>query len=309
MKKILITGATGLIGQKIVANCKATGIAVHYLTTQKHKIHRTPAYHGFYWNPKTQEIDANCFAGVNGILHLAGATVAKRWSSRYKKEILDSRVQSTKLLYDYVSNENIAIDQFISASAIGIYPSALDTLYTENEPKMDSGFLGDIVQKWEAEVHHFKAIAKQVCLLRIGLVLSNQGGAYPKIALPIRLGVGSVFGKGNQWQSWIHVDDLARMFLFAWQNKLKGTFNAVATNPVTHKEMVHAIAAICGKKIWLPNTPKLVLKTILGEMHSLLFMSQRVSCAKIEKQGFLFNYPEIRQAIEALKNKERAIPL
>ncbi len=298
--KVLITGATGLIGQEIVALCHQSNIEVNYLTTSKNKISTIPNYSGYFWDPNEGEIDVRCFDDVEVIINLVGASVAKRWTSAYKKEILDSRVQTANLLFDTLKKHKHTVRHFISASAIGLYPDSFQKYYMEDSLDRDTGFLGEVVTQWENAAQQFESLGINVGLLRIGLVLSQKGGAFPKIAKPIKYGLGAFFGNGKQWQSWIHVKDLAKMFVFLMQEELSGVFNAVAPNPVSNKKLTKEIAKRYGKKIILPNVPRLTLKIFLGEMHVLLFSSQRVCSKRIAESGFGFQYDNIVSAIEDL---------
>ena len=181
--KVLITGATGLIGTEITDLCFEKGISVNYLTTDKSKIKNETNYRGFYWEPKTNDIDLNCFEGVTAIINLAGASIAKRWTESYKKEILSSRVDSVNTLYNALKSLNLDKSiSFISASAIGIYPNSLPNFYTEEETNFDSSFLGNVTETWEKEIDNFKALKCSVTKIRIGLVLSSEGGALPNIS-------------------------------------------------------------------------------------------------------------------------------
>lgn len=298
--RILITGATGLIGQEIVKVYHEKKIAVNYLTTSKSKIKQKDNYQGFYWNPKTQDIDASCFTGVEAIIHLTGATVSKRWTPEYKKEIVNSRIESTRLLINALKGENHTIKQVISASAIGIYPNSLINYYDETFSDFDGSFLSTVVQKWEQVVDEFAQLKITVSKVRIGLVLSNQGGALQEMVKPITLGLGAPFGSGKQWQSWIHINDLARLFLYVLEYRLEGVYNGVAPNPVTNSELTKHIANTLRKPLFLPNIPKFFIKLILGEMHIILFDSQRVSSKKIENKGFEFNKHHLRPALRDL---------
>lgn len=298
--RVLITGATGLIGQEIVKLCHQSDIDVNYLTTRKNKIQKTSNYTGYFWDPYTAEIDDACFENVDVIIHLAGATVAKRWTSSYKKLIIESRTKTTGLLYNTLKNRKHTIKQIVSASAIGIYQDSFQNYYMEDANEIDHGFLGQVVISWEQSVNEFKNLNIGVSFLRVGLVLSNKGGAFPKIVNPIKLGFGAFFGNGKQWQSWIHIRDLAKMFLFIAQKHHTGVFNAVAPNPVSNKKMTQAIASHINKRIILPNVPRLTMKLILGEMHTLLFSSKRVCSSKIADTGFEFEYDNIQQAVEDL---------
>ena len=301
--KVLITGATGMIGQEIVKRCHQSQIAVNYLTTSKKKIKNTSNYQGFFWDPYQDVIDDACFEEVEIIIHLAGANIAKRWTDSYKKEVIRSRTATTDLLVGRLSVINHSVRQVISASAIGIYPDSLQKYYTEDCQKVADNFLGKVVDLWEKAVDQFKKLTIDVAKVRIGLVLSSKGGAYPKIATPIKYGVGAAFGSGMQWQSWIHIDDLAQVFMHVLKEELAGIYNAVAPNPVTNEKLTKTIAAVLNKSIILPNIPKFVMKLILGEMHIVLFGSQRVSSDKIIETGYQFVFDHLVHAIKDIENK------
>ena len=298
--RVLITGATGLIGKEIVKLCHKKNIDVNYLTTSKSKISNNINYQGFYWNPNTKEIDIQCFKEVEIIIHLAGATVSKRWTSEYKKEILSSRLETTQLLVDSLKNNKNEVKQVISASAIGIYPDSLSNYYEETDSEGDATFLSEVVQKWETAVDAFLDLNIRVAKIRIGLVLSDKGGALPELTKPIKFGIGAAFGSGKSWQSWIHIKDLAGLFMYVLTHNLEGAFNAVAPNPVTNLDLTKLCAKVLSKPLWLPNIPKFFMKLVLGDMHTLLFLSQRVSSKKIEEEGFSFKYHHLQPALEAL---------
>ncbi|GAA4271005.1 TIGR01777 family oxidoreductase [Aquimarina gracilis] len=298
--KVLVTGATGLIGQEIVKLCHQSNIDVNYLTTNKNKLKDLPNYKGYYWNPSSADIDTECFRDVEVIINLVGSSIAKLWTTSYKKEILDSRVNTIRLIMESLESIEHSVRHFISASAIGIYPDSFQNYYMEDSPEKDTGFLGEVVVKWEEAASKFKALDIEVSILRIGLVLSNKGGAFPKIVKPIKYGLGAVFGNGKQWQSWIHVEDLARMFMFVMQEELFGVFNAVAPNAVSNRKLTYKIAKRVNKRIILPSVPRLIFKLVLGEMHILLFSSQRVCSGRISESGFKFEYDNIELAIANL---------
>ena len=295
--KVLITGATGMIGQELVKVLHQNNIEVNYLSTSKDKLVSKENYKGFYWSPNTNEIDINAFEGVSIIYHLAGATVAKRWTSSYKKEILESRIIPTRLLYATLQNNSHEVKQIISASAIGIYPDSLGSIYNEENKGVDDSFLGEVVEKWEKEVDTFSTLNIKVTKIRIGIVLSNNGGALPQMVKPIKYGIGAAFGSGKQYQSWIHVEDLVNIFYYAQVNELNGIYNAVAPHPVTNATMTKEIAKVLKRPLWLPNIPKFAMKIALGEMYILLFSSQSVSALKILNKGFQFKFATIEKAL------------
>ena len=298
--RVLITGATGLIGQEMVKLCHEKDIKVNYLTTSKSKIVQEENYKGFYWNPKAKEIDADCFKGVDTIVHLAGATVSKRWTPSYKKEILSSRTETTALLVNTLRESTHTVKQVVSASAIGIYPDSLINYYDESHNEISSSFLGQVVSVWEQASDEFLKLNITVSKIRIGLVLSNKGGALMEIVKPIKFGLGAAFGNGKQWQSWIHIHDLANLFLYVLQNNLSGVFDGVAPNPTSNSELTKTAASVLHKPLFMPNIPKFFMKLILGEMHILLFESQRVSSKKIADEGFLFKFNYLEPALNNL---------
>lgn len=298
--KVLITGATGLVGKEIVKQCLQTNISVNYLTTSKHKIKNRNNYIGFYWNPETGEIDSNCLDGVSAIINLAGSTIAQRWTSTNKKSILNSRINSLKTLFNILDKESHSVNHIISASAIGIYPHSLTNFYDENYSTVSDTFLGEVVKQWEEEADKFKDLNLVVSKIRIGLVLDNKEGALPQIVKPVKYGVGAAFGSGEQWQSWIHKKDLAGIFMHVLKHNITGVVNGVSPNPVTNQELTKTVAKVVNRPLILPNIPKAIMKLILGEMHILLFESQRVSSKIIEQSGFEFEYANIKPALEEL---------
>jgi len=303
--KVLITGVTGLVGSEIVRLCQKKNIGVNYLTTRKNKIVSEPNYQGFYWNPDAEEIDLNCFKGISAIINLAGASISKRWTASYKSKVLSSRVNTLRTLKKGLEQVDAAtVSSFVSASAIGIYPNSLSTFYTEEEQSVDDSFLGEVVAAWEKEIDAFENFDFKVSKIRIGLVMSADGGALPEMVKPIQYYAGAAFGSGNQWQSWIHITDLARQFLYLIEHELEGTYNGVGPNPVNNTKLVKEIAKVLDKPLFLPNVPQFAMKAILGEMSYLLFASQRVSSKKIEEEGFVFHYQNICRALEAIYLKE-----
>jgi len=299
----LITGATGLVGSEILRLCEQQNIVVHYLTIRKSKIRQTKFLKGFYWNPAENEIDTDAFEGVTCIIHLAGASVAERWTRLYKKQILNSRINTANLLAETLKTIDHQVTQFISASAIGIYNSSLTYFYNENNTDLSTDFLGQVIHSWESIADQFKHLGIKVAKIRIGLVLSRRGGALPKLIKPIEMCVGAAFGKGTQWQSWIHLYDLARLFLYIAENNLEGVYNGTAPNPVTQSKLIKTCADILEKPLWLPNIPNFMAKFIFGEMSMILLDSQRVCSEKITNKGFNFNFNTIEAATENLLNK------
>jgi uncharacterized protein (TIGR01777 family) len=298
--RVLITGATGLIGSEIVKKCHSHNIGVNYLTTSKAKIESNVNYQGYYWNPSKGIIDVNCIKNVDVIIHLVGASITKRWTKAHKQAIINSRLETTALLHETVKNNQNSIQQIISASAVGYYPDSLTNFYSEDHKKISNSFLGSMVQKWEQAVDTFKILNIIVSKVRIGVVFSKQGGAFPELVRPIKYGVGAAMGSGKQWMSWIYLEDLSRIFIHVLEHKLEGIYNGVAPNPVTNDTITTAIAKRLNRPLILPNIPKFLMNLVLGEMHTLLFESQRVNSKKIEATGYVFKHVDLETALEEL---------
>lgn len=298
--KILITGATGLIGTELVSLLLQNGISINYLTTSKKDIKNEPNYQGFYWNPQQGVMDEKSIVDVDTIVHLAGASISKRWTSKYKQELIESRTLTTNLLYRTLKSHPNQVKHLISASAIGVYPDSKETLYTEENKSVDNSFLGQVVVKWEQAVDNFKRLNIKVCKIRTGLVLSQKGGMLKELMKPIKLGIGSPYGDGKQWQSWIHIDDLVHLYFYAIQYQWEGIYNATAPNPVDNEELTKTVAKVLDKPYFFPAIPAFVLKLALGEMHILLLSSQNVSSQKAQDNGFAFKYRTLEKALQNL---------
>jgi NAD dependent epimerase/dehydratase family enzyme len=266
---ILITGATGLIGRKLTNDLLLNGYAVNYLTTRKSQIKSNSKINGYYWNPEKNIIDLECFKNVDTIINLAGSNIAKRWSDSNKLDILNSRIKSLNLLKHSISNNKINIKKIISASAIGIYPSSVDNVYKENESLISDSFLGKVVCQWESAVNSFKDLEIDVVIV-------------------------------NQWQSWIHFQDISNIFYHILKYDLSGVFNGVSPNPVTNKTFTKKIAKFLNRPLLLPNLKKWMMRLLLGEMHTIIFESQNVSCEKLTKSKFKFKFDNFDQAIADL---------
>lgn len=297
--KVLITGATGLVGNELVSLLLKNGVDVNYLSTSEKKIQHEEKYHGFLWNPEAGTIDEECIEGVDAIIHLAGASIAKRWTESYKQEIAESRVMSTNILYNLLKSKPNDVRQFISASAIGIYPDSLEDVYSEDSDGVDDSFLGQVVEKWEAAADRMTSLNIKVAKVRTGLVLSGKGGMLKELVGPVKFGLGAAFGSGKQMQSWIHLEDLTGIYYFIMVDELEGVFNAVAPYPVNQSTLMETVAKVLDRAFFMPNIPQFIMKAILGEMHMLLFSSQNVSAKKIIGEGYQFKYLSLERALKA----------
>jgi uncharacterized protein len=299
-KRVLITGGTGLVGKRLSNILLKLGYQVSFLSREKSQI---PNIQVYQWNVLEGYIEEAAIQNTDYIIHLAGAGVAdEAWTERRKKEILTSRTHSTELLAKYLKKYTHSVKAFISASAIGIYGSEIDNiLFTEESIPNSSDFLAEVTRQWEQSIDWVAELAIRTVKLRIGVVLSNEGGALTKIAQPIRWGAGAALGSGKQYMSWIHIDDLCQMFVYMLENEqLSGVYNAVGKEPVTNAEFTQAVAKALHKPLILPSVPSFALKLMLGEMSNIVLGGARVSSQKIENAGFKFQYHTLADALKNL---------
>ena len=296
--KVLITGATGLIGSRIVRDCLERDIKVNFLTTRKDKLDSLTGCEGFYWNPQKNIIDINCFNKIDSIINLSGTSIFRIWTKENKELILKSRVQSLIFLRQKLIENDIKIQSIISASGIGAYPSSYEKEFNETESEKSNNFLSDVIKEWERATSSFEKIAEKVSIVRIGLVLSIKGGVLKQTMQPMSFGFGVYFGSGTQWQSWIHINDISQIFIYIINNRLSGIYNGVAPNPLTNYEFTSIISKVRKYVLLIIPVPRFFFKLIFGEMHVILFESQKVSSKKIEQSGFNFKFRNLRSAIE-----------
>jgi uncharacterized protein (TIGR01777 family) len=301
-KNILITGASGLIGTKLTELLSNRGDRVR----QVGRGTKTSSETYFKWDIQRHEMQKGTLESIDTIIHLAGAAVVeKRWTARRKQEILESRTKSTALLHHVLSKGKHAVKTFISASAIGYYGfSNAGTLFTEESPH-GTDFLADVTRQWEAEVDKIRELGIRVVKIRIGIVLSDKGGALKEMAKPIRFYAGAPLGSGEQIISWIHIDDLAGIFLKAVDDiSFEGAYNAVAPSPVTNREMTKAIARALHRPAFLPPIPPAVLNLMLGERSEIILKGSHVSGEKVWKSGYAFQFPNLDDALKDLLNDQ-----
>lgn len=295
--KVLITGGTGLIGQELTRHLMSLGFSVSYLSR------KTGYFKGiqcFNWDINNKTIDYDAFSDVDVLIHLAGANIGEKpWTVSRKKELLFSRIESTQLLVSALKSKNLIIPQIICASAIGYYGDTGNNWVNENSPS-GKNFQSEVTVAWEKATDELSAFTNQLTRLRTGVVLSNLGGALPKMKMTAKWGLGGV-GSGEQWVPWIHIDDICQLFIWLISKpEFSGTFNAVAPYPATYNELNQCLAAAMGKNVWSPNAPGFLIKLILGEMAQLVLGSIRAEPSKLNKLGFRFRYPQIKEAIQDL---------
>ena len=298
--KVLITGATGLIGSQIIEDCIKSNISVNFLTTSRRKIIKSDMVNGYYWNPSKKVIDLDCFIDIDTIIALSGSSIFSLWTRKRKKEIISSRVLSLEFLKESIENNYIKISQLISASGISLYPDSLKIKYDENESTFDDSFLSNVIMKWETAANSFSTIGVKVSIVRIGLVLSKKAGVLKQTIMPMKFGFGIIFGSGNQIQSWIHINDLSRIFLFIMQKKIEGNYNAVSNNNLTNLEFTRTISSNYSRAIFNIKIPKIFFSLIFGEMHEILFKSHNISSRKIQNLGFRFKFENLDYAVKNL---------
>ena len=294
---ILITGGSGLVGKYLAKELRARKHEVRILSRSK-----SEKPFEFYWNLDEKIIDERAFENIDSIIHLAGATVSKKWTEDYKKELYSSRIDAANLLLDYCKKKNIHLKSFISASGINYYGTfTSDQILEENSGILHHDFLADLSVEWEKAAEKFQEISDRVICLRTAVVLAKNGGAFEPLKKLTDLNIGSAVGSGKQWMNWIHIEDLVNMYIFAVENPdLNGSFNAVADEVPTNSDFMKTLAKV-SNKFFLPiNVPAFVLKSIFGEMSEIILEGTRASNKKIKSKGFDFKYAQLKKAFESL---------
>jgi uncharacterized protein (TIGR01777 family) len=298
MKTILIAGGTGLVGQLLAQTLKDEGYKIRLISRSKPVNSVFPT---FLWNVEKGVADGNAFKEVDIVINLAGSGVAdKLWTERRKKEITESRVKSNQLLaYCFKNYHRPAL--YISAGAIGFYGHREDEILTDEYAAGDD-FLSKSCTAWENAVFETADHDTRLILFRIGIVLSPRGGALQKMLLPWKMGISTSFNPGNQWYSWIHEEDLVRLFVFGIQNEqIEGIYNAVAPNPEKMYDFAKAMKAqskLPWRMVW--SIPFTLLTAAMGEMSTVLTNSARVSSEKIIRAGFQFTFKKMDEALKNL---------
>ena len=296
--KIIISGASGLIGKPLVKKLSLAGHEVVQL------VRRTPNANESRWNPATGQIDASVIDGADAVIHLSGAGIGdRRWTTKYKQELVESRTKSTSLLASTIANCAKKPSVFLSGSAIGIYGPRGDEELTEQSSN-GSSFLADICKQWEAAAKPAVDAGVRTVYLRTGIVLTPLGGALKKQLPLFKLGLGGKFGDGRAWQSWISLDDELAAIEHLLTAKVSGAVNLTAPNPVTNADFTTTLASTIKRLAILP-IPKFGPQLLLGAelADALLFTGQRVMPAELLKSGFVFKHSTIEVALRALLNK------
>ncbi len=292
---IAITGASGLIGRRLARALTASGHGV--VALGRSGAPGPGGIPGVKWDPQAGEPPEEALHEIDAVIHLAGESVARRWSPEVKRRILDSRVIGTRNLVCALGRLPRK-PALVCASAAGYYGSRGDELLSESAA-MGSGFLAEVTAAWEREAQAAEAFGIRVVRLRIGVVLDSSGGALGRMLLPFRLGLGGRLGGGRQWMPWVHAADLVELFRFAAEKPVAGAFNACSPHPVTNGEFTKLLAAALGRPAVF-TVPGLALKLAFGDMAEVLLSSQRAIPEAAEREGFRFQFPELGPALEGL---------
>jgi uncharacterized protein len=301
-RKVLISGGTGLIGQALTALLLSRGYEVAHLSRRANPFVRAKA---FKWAPHKNYIDENAFEGVTDLVHLAGAGIAeKKWTKARKEELIYSRIKTAELLHATLEKQNMKLLSFTGACAVGYYGAVTsEHIFTEVDKHADD-FLGTVCHVWEASYRPIADLGIRTNIIRTATVLSDKGGALPKLVAPIRSGLGAPLGTGNQYVPWIHINDIAGIYLKAIEDeKMQGPVIAAAPQHTTNEELMRDIAGCLKKKLWPLNVPAFVLKLMLGEMADMVLEGSRVDSGKIIRAGYEFQFTTREKALENILKK------
>jgi hypothetical protein len=297
--RVVITGATGLIGTALVKALQARGDEVTRL------VRRAPATGEARWDPATGQIDAAALEGQEAVVHLAGVGIAdKRWTDEHKRAVIDSRLQGTTVLARTLANLADKPKVMASASAVGYYGVRGDEVLTE-DAEAGTGFLADTCKQWEAATAPAEDAGIRVAHFRTGIVLSDDGGALKPMLLPFKLGLGGRIGSGRQWWSWIAIDDEVGAILHLIDtNTLRGPVNLTAPNPVTNDEFTRTLNRVLHRPTLLP-TPTFALKAMFGSeaVDEMFLGGQRVVPARLQADGYAFRHAQLEGALRQLLHK------
>lgn len=295
MANILIAGGSGLIGKRLTHLLKKEGHQVAWLS-------RSGASEGgiksYRWNPATQESDPDAFANAEVVIVLSGSNVAgKSWTQDYKHEIISSRLEAAATILHALKTVPNNVHTLIPASAIGYYGDQKDLQLIESSPS-GKGFLAATTLQWEDA---YSQATVRTVNIRIGIVLSTHGGALPQMAMPLKFGVCPILGNGEQYMSWIHIDDLCGIFMHAIRNNaLSGPVNGVSPQPVTHRQFMKTLRTVLSPHAIMAPAPAAILRLLMGERSSIILDSTRVNPSKITNSGFSFRFPDLKNALQHL---------
>jgi len=299
MAKILITGGSGLVGSVISSKLLQNNHQPVWLSREGGDF---KGIKKFKWDIDKNYIDEKAFEGIDGIIHLAGAGIAdKRWTTEYKKQIIDSRVKSSELLFETISKNKFPVKTFVGGSAIGYYGAIQSQkTYTEND-KAGNDFLAETCVLWEKSYEPFIKAGIRTTIIRTGIVLSNKGGAYAKMAPAFKMGFGAALASGNQYFPWIHINDIAGIYIHALFNQnINGIYNAVSSESINNCDFSKQLARSFNKPFFLPNVPKFLLKMAMGEGAIMVTDGVKTSNQKIKDSGYKFEFDSVEVALKDL---------
>lgn len=301
--KVLITGGTGLLGSKLTHFLQEKGYKVAHLSRSRNS---SQEIRTFGWDLEKGWVEPGAVESAHYIINLAGANVGDlRWTEANKELILKSRTMSTHLIWQELRRTNYQPEAFISASAVGYYGDDNGAHWLYESSPAGPDFLSKVCEAWEAEADQIGELGIRLVKLRIGVVLTQEGGALPQLVKPTRLGFGAPLGSGNQYMSWIHIDDLCGIILKAMEDgSMEGAYNAVAPEPETNKRFTKTLADVMDKPYIAPAVPAAAIKLLMGsERAGIVLGSQRVSSERLEKSGYEFKHPMLRTALKDLLDK------
>lgn len=298
MKKILIAGGTGFVGQHLISFLAEKGYSINVLT-RKVNFKTSENIQFFQWDIEQQYIDKNAFENVDTIINLTGANIGeKRWTEKRKSEIINSRIKSIDLLYHYVSENNFKITTFISSSAVGFYGAVTtNEIFTETS-KSGNDFLASVCQIWETTAMKFNDLGIRTVILRKGVIIGKNGGIYQKLSPLAKLGINVSLGSGKQYLPWIDIRDLVRLYDFILSNsKISGIYNTVSSEHITMNDFSRTLLKSFNKKSIFPNAPAFIIRLLFGKMSAMLLEGSRVSNEKLKNTGFSFEFDTIEKSL------------
>lgn len=299
MKTILITGGSGMIGRELTKQLTKKGYRVIWLSRERHVKGEIPRYR---WDYRRGEIDEEAVEQADVIIHLAGSNLGEgKWTRGKKQKIVESRVETSKLLLETVKRKEKRLEAFISASAVGFYSMVTqDRIFTEEDAPAQDDFLSRTCRKWEAAAFRFEQeLGVRTVALRTAFVIAEESDAFKKLMLPTRLGLGSPLGTGKQAMPWVHIGDLCRMYTMAIEDEsMRGVYNTAAPEQITNAEFMRTLANEMKRPFLFPKVPSFMMRLVMGEAARMVLKGSPVSSEKIIRQGFSFHYPTAEEGIK-----------
>lgn len=299
--RVAICGGTGFIGSALSKHLLKNGHEVTVITRRLPPDHtRDPRLVLYTWDEIASHPEL--MEGMDTLVNLAGSSLSQRWTAKAKDSIIRSRLTTVAAVAKLVEELHSKPGVVIQASAIAVYGTSWTDTFDENSPKRVMDFPSDVVSRWEDAADSIQGV--RLVKLRIGVVLGNQGGAFPIMRLPYRLGVGGKIGSGRQWLSWIHLEDIVRLIEFCMTDPAaEGPVNATAPEPVTNDQFGQAVGRAYHRPHWFP-VPAAMMKAVLGEQSLIILEGQRILPAKALELGFKFRYPRLQEALNNLANEQ-----